>query len=266
MERTTTICTLILVAGYALGQTGKSNGALNPAERTATIEAIRGYALSYEKSLPNYTCTQKTSQISRPPNAVNNPSIQTTNNEEQVSYVDRQEIRKIVRVDGHPIAPDATPNRRGMSQGEFAYLLNIIFEPATGADLRWDRADKLDGRLVDVIAFQVPQSRGYLLKQSRSQLKVPFEGLVYADVQTHAVLRIQMKCTMIPANSDIKTLELTLEYKAVQVAGQEFILPSHFVLRYLDFTEDRQHINEGKFSDYRRFSTDAEIQFQTDKP
>ena len=256
--------TLILVAGYAFGQAGKSKGALSP-EQAAAIEAIRGYALSYEKSLPNYTCTQKTSRISRPPNAVNNPSIQSTNIEEQVSYFDRQEIRTITRIDGHAVAPEAKPNRNGMSQGEFAYLLNIIFEPATGADLHWDRADKLDGRKVDVITFQIPQSRGYVLKESRSQLKVPFVGLVYADAQTHAVLRIQMKCIMIPANSDIKTLDLTLDYKGVQVAGQEFILPSRFVLRYLDFTEDRQHVNEGKFSEYRRFSADAVIQFQTDK-
>ena len=265
MVRTTILCTLILVAGGAFGQTGKSKGALSPGEQAAAaIEAIRGYALSYEKNLPNYTCTQKTTQVSRPPNAVNNPSIKSTTYEEEVSYADRQEIRKIIRIDGHPVAPDASAKRNGMSQGEFAYLLNVIFEPATGADLRWERADKLDGSKVDVIAFHVPQPRGYLLKESSGELKVPFEGFVYADAQTHAVLRIQMKCTMIPEKSDIKALDLTLEYKAVQVAGQDFILPSHFVLRYLNFTEDRQHFNEGRFSGYRRFSADAAIEFQTD--
>ena len=76
--------------------------------------------------------------------------------------------------------------------GEFGNLLDVIFEPATGADLRWDRAATLNRRRVDVIAFRVPQPSGYVLTESRRTIQVPFEGFVFADAQTHTVLRIQM--------------------------------------------------------------------------
>jgi hypothetical protein len=80
------------------------------------------------------------------------------------------------------------------------------------------------------------------------------------DSQTRAVLRIQMRCTGIPSNSEYRNLDLTLEYKAAQVAGQELILPSHFLLHFI--SGDREQTNDARYSAYRRFSADAKIQFE----
>ncbi len=239
-------------------------GALSAAEETTAIQAVREYALNYTKRLPNYTCTLTTRQTSRQPNVI--PSIRTIVTEEQLSFVDRKEIRKITRVDGRALSPqEAGDEPAGMSRGEFGNLLDIIFEPATGADVRRDRSATLNGRRVDVFAFHVPQSRGYVLTGSKGDVQVPFEGFVVADAQTHAVLRIQMRCTMIPDNSDIRTVDLTLDYKAARVAGREFILPSNFLLHYLNYREDRQHTNEGRYTGYRQFSAEATIQFEGEK-
>jgi hypothetical protein len=266
MVRTTISCTLVLMAGSALGQTGNSKGKLSPAEQMVAIKAVREYAQTYKKLLPNYTCTEITQHTARPPYAEDHPSLLTTVVEEELSIVDRIEIRKVLRIDGRPVSPEAgdqTPG--GMSEGEFGYLLDIIFDPLTGAGLHWDRVTTLENRKVDVFGFHVPQSRGYVLGQSRGSIRVPFEGFVYADAQTHAVLRIQLKCTGIPVKSEYRALDLTLEYKAAQVAGQEFILPSHFVLHYYNSLDDRDHINDARFTAYRRFSAEATIQFDGDK-
>lgn len=260
MLRTAIPFTVILMAGAALGQTGKSKGALSPAEQAAAIEAVRQYALSYTKSLPNYTCTLTTTHISRPPNAVNNPSLESTVIEEQLNFVDNKEIRTTTRIDGRAVPPDAADKPSGLSKGEFGNLLDIIFDPATGTDLRWERAASLNNTGVDVFVFHVPQSRGYFLNGSRGAIRVPFEGFVYADSQTRAVLRIQMKCTGIPSNSEYRTLDLTLDYKAAQVAGQDLILPFHFLLHFI--SGDREQTNEARYSAYRRFSADAKIQFE----
>ena len=115
-------------------------------------------------------------------------------------------------------------------------------------------------------ACEVSESaRMAVLPRHFGRQMLTFEGFVYADAQTNAVLRIQLKCTMIPTHSEIQALDLTLDYKAAQVAGQEFILPSHFVLHFLNTVEDRQHIHEAVYSAYRRFSADAAIQFEGDK-
>ena len=149
-----------------------------------------------------------------------------------------------------------------MSRGEFGNLLDIIFEPATGAGIRWDRAATLNRRRVDVLAFHVPQSSGYILTGFGRKLEVPFEGFVYADAQTHAVLRIRMKCVMIPYDSEYQSVDLTMDYKAARVAGQEFILPSHFVLHYR--TPALQQANSGDYTNYRRFSADTTLKFEGD--
>jgi hypothetical protein len=248
-------CTLVFLAGLALAP-----------QHTAAIDAVREYALSYTKRLPNYTCTLTTRQVTRPPSLTENANVRLTVIEEELGFADSKEIRGIKRIDGRAVPQqEADDQPGGMSRGEFGNLLDIIFEPVTGADLRWERAATLENRKMDVVAFHVPQPRGYLFKESRGTIRVPFEGFVYADAQTHAVLRIQMKCIMIPDQSDIRSLELALDYRATQVGGRDFILPSHFVLHYMDAREDRRHTNDGRYSGCRRFGADASIQFEGDK-
>ena len=229
-------------------------------EHTTAIDAVREYALSYTKRLPNYTCTLTTRQVTRPPSLTENADVRLTVVEEELGFADSKEIRGIKRINGLAVTESGT-EPEGMSRGEFGNLLDIIFEPVTGADLRWERAATLENRKVDVLAFHVPQSRGYLFKEARGNIRVPFEGFVYADTQTHAVLRIQMKCTMIPDKSDIRTFDLALDYKATAVGGGDFILPFHFVLHYMDSREDRQHTNDGRYSGCRRFGSEASVRF-----
>jgi hypothetical protein len=260
VSRTTISCTFLFITGCAFGQTGNSKGALSPAEQTAAIQAVREYSLSYTKRLPNYTCTQTTRQTIRP--AGLNPSVRTAVIEEQLSFVDSKEIRRIARINGRPASRQDTDRLVGMSQGEFGNLLDIIFEPSTGADLRWGRVATLDRRRVFAIDFRVPQSSGYVLTEPKRRIQVPFEGLVYADAQTHAVLRIQMKCVMIPFDSRYQALDLTLDYKAAQVAGRDFILPSHFALNFR--TDEVIVANAGDYTNYRRFSADATVKFEGD--
>ncbi len=261
MVRTIISCTLIFMASLALGQTSNSKGRLSSGERAAAISAVREYVLSYTKSLPDYTCTLRTQRVAGPTNAGNRTLPTLTEIEEQLTFVDDKEIRRIMRIDGDPASEEPGSRPKGFSYGEFGNVLDTIFEPATGADIRWERAGTLDNRKVDVLAYRVPQSSGYLLMGMKTSVKVPFEGFVYADAQTHAVLRMQVKCTLIPDQFPIQSVDLTLDYKAAQVAGREFILPSHLVLHYVDHEDDRQHTNDGRYSAYRRFSADATLQF-----
>lgn len=240
-----------------------AEGKLSAGEQAAAIQAVRDYALRYTKSLPNYTCTLTTREVANPPNA-GNKSVEPvlTKVEEQLSFLNGREIRKIMRIDGRPAAPDAGDQLKETTEGEFGALLDEIFEPVTGAELAWDRSATLNKRKMDVIAFRVPAARGYVLNGSKGSVRAPFTGLVYADAQTHAVMRLQMKCVMIPPDFEMQEFNLTLDYKAVQVAGHETILPFHFVLNYSDFADDRQHNDDGQYSGYHEFSADATLEFE----
>jgi hypothetical protein len=249
---------LVLMAGYALG-------APTVAEPAAALQAIREYALNYTKNLPNYTCTQTTRQSVLREQQVGLRMVPPTMEliEEQLSFSDNKEIRKITKINGIPASPDGPDQLRKTSLGgEFGYLLDIIFKPDTGANIRFDRLATLDGRRVYVFAFRVPQSSGYVLTESRRTIQVPFQGSVYADYKTRAVVRIDMKCTDIPRNSEYMNAALTLDYKPANVAGQEFVLPSHYQLHFQ--MVKGLVMSSAEYTDYRRFSADATVKFEGD--
>jgi hypothetical protein len=118
---------------------------------------------------------------------------------------------------------------------------------------------------MDVIAFRVPQSKGYVLNGSRESVRVPFEGFIFADAETHAVMRLQMKCIMVPGKFEMQNFDLALDYKSVRVAGHEVILPSRFVLNYRDYADDRLHTYDGQYAGYLQFSVDASGRVDSDK-
>jgi hypothetical protein len=154
----------------------------------------------------------------------------------------------------------ADQRRGNFSHGEFGNLLDVIFEQATGADIRWDRLAVLNRRPVYVFAFRVPQASGYVLKEAKRTMQVPFQGFVYADYETKAVVRIEMKCTDIPRDSEYTYAGLTLDYKPAKMAGRESILPAHYLLNFQMVRGFAA--NEAEYTGYRRFTADTTIQFE----
>ncbi len=246
------------MAAVAAGQT--------VAQKAAALDTVRQYALSYTASLPNYTCTQSTRQtITRPvflAGGPPGPPLRMDLIEEQLSFVNQREVRTVTKINEVPPSAAGRAQIGTVSRGEFGNLLDTIFDPKTGADIRWDRAATLNGQRVNVFAYRVPQAHGYTLIESKGRITVPFEGLVYADFQTGAVVRIEMKCTGIPAKSEYKILNLALDYTPAKVAGREYLLPSRFNMRY-------EMIGNGaiigaEYHSYRRFSADTTVKFDDD--
>ena len=58
-------------------------------------------------------------------------------------------------------------------------------------------------------------------------------------------------------------MSLTLDYKPERVAGQEFILPAQYRLQYQ--MKRGTSIDFANYTNYRKFSADATIQFEGDK-
>jgi hypothetical protein len=264
MVRLAIFCALILTAGDALAQTGP----LSADEQSALLAAIREYALSYTKGLPNYTCTQLIRRTilptSRRPSGMvaNNPQTDTI--EEQLSFLDHQEIHKVVKVNGKAGRDvGRNPALDMYSRGEFGNLLEAIFNPETNAAIKWDRFATLNGRRMVVLSFRVPQSKGYSLTEPGRTLLVAYRGLVFADLETKAVMRIEMECMGIPGDSEYNGVNLTLDYKPTQVAGQQFTLPSHYLLHVRK--AEGEVISNSDYRAYRRFGAEATITFDSEK-
>lgn len=269
MGRKVFSCALVF-AGWTLAQTARPQGTLSVAEQATALKEIRDYALNYIKRLPDYTCTQVTQRTSpathrTPGSLLAGGRPETDVIEEQLSFVDHREIHKITRINGRQVSSTPDNQLTGIvSRGEFGSLLGVIFEPTTGADIQFDRLTMLNGRRVYAFTFRVPKTRGYGIEESGRTILVAYKGLLYADVQTKAVMRIRMSCIDIPADSRYRAVELTLDYKATKVAGKEFILPSHY--RLVLGTAAGDATNEADYTSYRRFNADAKIEFERDAP
>jgi len=258
MEKRTISCALVLMAS-AFAQDGPSK--LNASEQATVLGAIREYALNYTRSLPNYTCTQvirreSTTTFGNPPVTIPQADLI----EEELSVVDRKEVRKVTKINGKTAFNGDPYQLKGpSSRGEFGNLLDTLFDPETNADFRWDRIATLNGRRMYVFAFRVAQPKGYTLDEPKRTIRVAYRGSLYADYQTKAVIRIQLDCINIPVTSAYQAVELTLDYKPTQVAGQEFTLPSHY--RMHTRTTLGETTNDVDYRSYRRFSSEATIVF-----
>jgi hypothetical protein len=265
MNKAGLLCTF-LCAVSTLAQTP------DPAEQSRALAAVRDYALTYTSKLPDYMCTQVTQRTYYPnvdlPEQPHHDSF-----EEQVTFAGHKESYTVTRFNGSAVS-NVRHNQLGgiLSSGEFGSLLGHTLDPSSGADFRWDRWATQKGRRTYVFAFRVPQVKGYGLVESKRTILVAYNGLLYADPQTGAVLRIEMQCD-IPKQSEYKELELTLDFKRTDVAGLEFILPSHSHLHSRKEVAEfgkipvtgnaivSETINEADYKAYRRFDAESSISF-----
>ncbi len=191
------------------------------AQDSATLEAVRKYALTYARNLPDYTCSQVTNRI------LNRGTATRDVFEEDLSFVGGKESYKVTKVNGFAATKTAHEELGGAtSQGEFGSLLRHIFDPDTRTIFRAGAQEKLQGRVMNVFTFRVPQAKGYSIYdgQLKRMLLLAYEGSIYADPETNAVMRLSMKCVGFPGDTALSSAELTLEYKATQLSKQTFIL------------------------------------------
>jgi hypothetical protein len=241
------------------------------ADQSRALAALKDYALNYTQGLPNFICTQITQRTYYPSiNIREYPRRDAI--EEQITFASHQETYKVVRVNGQA-ATNVQHDQVGgiVSSGEFGSLLANTFAPDAGAEYHWERTANRNGHKIYVFAFRVPERKGYGLVETRRTLLVPYKGRIYADAENGAVERIELECE-IPRDAEYKILEITLDYKPAEVAGREFLLPSHYHLHSVraipppgsaPTTPPRasETINEADYRSYRRYDTDSNVSF-----
>ena len=81
-----------------------------------------------------------------------------------------------------------------------------------------------------MFSFDVPRAHGAQVydRLGKQDLLVGYQGLVYADVQSDTVLRVEIRSSDFPPESELTGMELTFDYKAVKLAEREFVLPYRF--------------------------------------
>ena len=234
-------------------------------EQAAALQAIKDYAMNYTANLPNYVCVQTTQRRIEPTVRGYRPYGDVI--QEQLSFFDKKETYKVQMIN-HQSVSNVDHNRLGgaVSSGEFGTMLSHIFDPQTGAEFNWDHWATLRGRRMYVFSFTVPKSEGYSMYEAESKREYvsAYKGLIYADRETKAVMRVKMECVGIPADYPIKEVGITLDYTPTKIGDSEYVLPFHF---QLDSKDTKAVVkNEADYRLYRKFGTESTITFSDAEP
>jgi hypothetical protein len=233
----------------------------DPLEQKRVLAEVTQNALEYVQSLPNFICTQVTRRHIDPSGTETWKSDGVI--QEHLSYVDHHEDYKVAMVDNHPVAGmnhDQVGGNR--SSGEFGSMLEDIFQPSSNAHFEWERWATLRTRRMHVFSYRIAQPYSkYSIHDDRSgQTVIPgYHGLIYADSETHRVMRITMECDDIPASFPVQQAVEVMDYDFATISGEKFLLPLKADLRFRAATA--LVWNEIEFHLYRKFTADAAITF-----
>ena len=254
------------------------NGAQAPdaAEQSSYLKEVRAKALAYSNELPNFVCTRVTERF-RDYLGTGKDWKAVDTIEEQLTYFERREKGTLLRVNGKP--PTAEGTGVGItSSGEFGSTLRMIFDPSSGTAFTWQRIENLRGRAMEVFSFYVDRGHSSaILDVPRAAAVVSFRGLVYADRETKRVMRITTEAES-PEGAPLQHVIHVLDYGSVLIGGQQYFVPFHDELRLqmpvelLGDTRKRLKSrmvairNEVDFRDYRKYSVDSDLRFDSGDP
>jgi len=233
-----------------------------PPDYDKILQQVSEMAKNYSANLPNYICAQVTRRFVDPTGAENWKTADTIH--EQLTYYEQKEAYKVMMVNGKAAPETLTHEKLGgaTSSGEFGSILAGIFADHSDTQFSWDHLGKLRGRIMYVLAFDIPASRSnYTIYHHGTQRKIVAgqRGLIYADRDTSMIMRIKLECTEIPTDYPIQKVDLDLNYDFVKIADNEFLLPLRSELR----SKEGSYLvkNETEFRLYRKYGTQSDIKF-----
>ena len=204
-------CFLILALSptLALGASPSpfGQGEAVPTNASEMVAKARTYATEYIDRLPNFLCLQTTthSTAGKKGEHWHRKDIQTA----QLVFAGGKEKRTLQAVNGKPVSNGNGRGSRNQltTEGEFGILLANILGPDSAADITWQGFENLRDHQVAVVKYAVDQPHS-TLRLSRDYLTsafVAYDGRVFFDPKTGAVLRITKELSDIPPNSKPRT-------------------------------------------------------------
>jgi hypothetical protein len=232
------------------------------------IEAARETALHYTEGLPDFLCTQA---IRRYAGTDGKESWRLMDRlVVRLGYAERREDYRLISIDDRPTDKDYQSLAGATSAGEFGSMLHEIFNPQSHAEFRWEREVTLHERPVHVFSYQVALGdASYQLSygtdpQHRQHVTTGFHGLVYVDRETSQVVKFVLEADHIPVDFPLQRAVTTVDYDFAEVGGKPYLLPLRADVRLGTDTQTTR--NDVQFVNYRKFSADATLSFDTPAP
>jgi hypothetical protein len=242
-------------------------------EQAAIIDEVRTYALDYSQNLPDFICTQVQRRYYAPPPGTRyggpgdrEPSYRLNDTLLiRLSFFEQKEDYKPVLVNGAMTTKDYKSLGGTLVSGDFGSMLKEIFERQTQARFEWDHWGTLRSKSAMVFAYHVEQARSqWHITYDKLDIIPAYHGLVYVDEKSHEVVRVTLEAQNIPADFPIKSVQTVLDYDYTDISGHTFLLPIKD--ETLSRADDYLSKVDTEFHNYRKYSAESELKFDTDTP
>lgn len=221
------------------------------------LSEARRNALNYSLKLPNFLCVEITDR-----------SVDSSGNGrwrrkdsfgELLRYVDNQETRTTLEIDGRPSKVKRTDMNGPISLGEFGHLLSLVFQPSSKAEFHWKETDALAGGTVQVFDYRVDRKNdSMVLSDSNGRVYAGFHGLAFIDSSTLAIRRITMEADDLPREFSIHAASISVDYDYVSVGTHDYLMPVRATV-HLKRGRHERDLNQIVFQDYRRYGSQVKV-------
>jgi hypothetical protein len=232
-----------------------------PTTEDPLLAKAREAAAEYAGMLPNFFCRQLTTRYEADTPKDGWQARDTISAD--LAYENGAESYKNIRVGNS--APKNSMEEVGgnWSTGEFATLVEELFDPHAATTFRRIGADTIQGRSAISFKFEVARERSHWRVMVGGQLYYPaYRGTIWVDRETARVLRLESESRNVPELFPLSKVEQAVDYGFVKLStSQPFLLPTIAEVLSCEQGSTRCVRNKIEFRNYRKFGAESEITF-----
>ena len=232
-----------------------------PVQEDPIIVKAKEAAAAFVGVLPNFFCRQLTTRYESDRPKDGWQAIDTISAD--LAYENGHESYTNLKVGNKAQKGSMEGVGGSWSTGEFASLLDDLFDPGTAATFRKSGQDTISGRSATTFKFDVTREHSHWRIIMAAQLYYPaFRGTVWIDRETSRVLRLEMESRNMPLLFPLAKVEEAIDYDFVRLATpQPFLLPT--VSEVLSCQQGSSHCSRNRieFRNYRKFGAESGITY-----
>ena len=248
---------LLLMTVLAHGQYS-STAPLSP--DTILLARIRYVMAENIRKLPNYTCTMEVERSRRRAKSRRYESQDLLRIE--VAFVSGKELYAwpgSAQFEEREIS-EMIPGG-AIGSGDFALHAKSIFL-TTIPTFTYLGKTMLGETRVHSFEYRVPRLRSaYLLRVKPAEGIVGYHGVVYNDLETLDLLRLEIDVDEIPATVPVERARNVIEYQRLPIGGSTFLLPKSSEMIISDVTGEESR-NRTSFSNCHQYSGESVLTFE----
>jgi hypothetical protein len=231
-----------------------------PVEEDPIVVKARAAAAEYAGSLPNFFCRQLTTRYDsdRPKDGWQAHDTIAAD----LAYENGHENYTNIKV-GSKTVKSMEEVGGNWSTGEFASMLDEVFDPDSATTFRKTGQDTINGRSATTFKFEITRERSGWRISDGGQLYYPaMRGTIWIDKETSRVLRLEKETRNMPLLFPLVKVEVAVDYDFVRLSTpQPFLLPITSEVLSCEQGSTRCVRNRIEFRNYRKFGAESGITF-----